>query len=514
MIRILLASFLTSFTVLASAQEAVPATGFAGLQRGPLAVGWKLVQQYDYARTYKGEADLVSGEPTRGERARPIQTQIWYPARAQGPAVTYADYVRTEASEDDFSRSPAELDAALAAARKDVAQRIGAAQAAQVLGQRMWARRDAAALAGKYPVVIYAPGVGGSGHDQADLGEYLASHGYVVIASRNLGTRTLMMDINLDGIDAQMRDIQFLIAYAQGLPYADVSRLAVAGWSWGGMANVFAAERDSRIRALVSFDGTREPEYTKRISPYRVTVPWLYIQRRPSIVSELARQGIDTSFSLLNVLKHADVYQMVMYPMQHVDFSAAALRIQRPGYFDEYSRAEVEQAYHWTVRYVLEFLNATVKQQASARAFLDRKPADNGVPRHMATIQRTAAQAGPLPTREGFAEALRLKGFDQAAGLYRELQARDSTFVLSEMDINTWGYALMERKGGLDDAIAMFQFGTGLYPDSFNLFDSLGEAFDNKHDTAAAIASYRRSLELNPKNANASARLAKLTAVP
>lgn len=51
-----------------------------------------------------------------------------------------------------------------------------------------------------------------------------------------------------------------------------------------------------------------------------------------------------------------------------------------------------------------------------------------------------------------------------------------------------------------------------LYPDIANLFDSLGEAQEKKGDTTAAIMSYRRSLELNPKNQNASAHLAVLRA--
>lgn len=73
-----------------------------------------------------------------------------------------------------------------------------------------------------------------------------------------------------------------------------MSSLALVGWSWGGMTNVFVAEQDSRVRALVSLDGTREPELTKRISPYRVTVPWLYIQRHPQTVAELTHEGIET----------------------------------------------------------------------------------------------------------------------------------------------------------------------------------------------------------------------------
>lgn len=107
-------------------------------------------------------------------------------------------------------------------------------------------------------------------------------------------------------------------------------------------------------------------------------------------------------------------------------------------------------------------------------------------------------------------EALRRQGCGKAADLYRQLHARDHAFVLSETG-SIRGYALMEKSGGPDDVIAIAKFGTSPYPDSFNLFDRLGEAQENKHDTAAAIACYRRSLGLNPKNTNATAHLAVLT---
>lgn len=499
--------FLTLF-VTSVAARAEP--GFAGLQPGPLAVGWKTVQQYDTSRVYRGTVDAVTGQPVQGERARPIQTQVWYPARKGGTPVVYGDYLRTEATDEAFDRTPAQLDAFLAVTRRQAESRIGAGPAAAMFAQRMWAVRDAVPAAGKYPVVIYAPGVGGPGHEPADVGEYLASHGYIVIASRNLGARTRMLVPDTEGVETQMRDIQYLIGYANSLPQADMAHVAVAGWSWGGMTNVFAAERDQRIRALISLDGTRAPEQTRRIDRYRITVPWLYIQRHPETVAELSKKSVETSFSLLNEVAYADVYQVVMQPMQHADFSSAALREAGPGYFTEYSRAEVEQAYHWTARYMLEFLNATLKDDAAGKAFLGKAPAANGVPRHLALLQHTPARPGPVPNREGFAAALAQRGFDHAAEVYRDLHARNPAFVLTDYEINSWGYALLRQAGKPRDAVAMFRFGTTLYPDNANLFDSLGEAQEHDGDKAAAVASYRRSLELDPGNANAAARLAVL----
>ena len=61
--------------------------------------------------------------------------------------------------------------------------------------------------------------------------EYLASHGYVVIASRSLGARSVVMTDDVEGVEAQAADIAFLANYAQTLPQADISKVAAAGFS-------------------------------------------------------------------------------------------------------------------------------------------------------------------------------------------------------------------------------------------------------------------------------------------
>jgi len=247
--------------------------GFANLQAGPQAVGLRVVQEYDYTRTWRSRVDIITGQPAEGEFARPIQMLVWYPARKGGTNLAYADYVRTQASDEDFSVNTNSVGNFLSAQRKKQASRIGAAATDEAFARGMWAVRDAVPLPGKYPVVIYAPGVGGVAHEVADIAELLASHGYIVISSRSLGTRTSLMNADLEGIESQVSDIQFLLAYAHRLPQADTAHVAAMGWSWGGMANVFAAARDHRIRALVSLDGTREPEFTKQIAPERIPVP-------------------------------------------------------------------------------------------------------------------------------------------------------------------------------------------------------------------------------------------------
>jgi Tfp pilus assembly protein PilF len=49
-----------------------------------------------------------------------------------------------------------------------------------------------------------------------------------------------------------------------------------------------------------------------------------------------------------------------------------------------------------------------------------------------------------------------------------------------------------------------------LYPESWNVYDSLGEAQAKAGDTALAIQNYEKSLQLNPQNEPGKAALAKL----
>jgi tetratricopeptide (TPR) repeat protein len=54
-------------------------------------------------------------------------------------------------------------------------------------------------------------------------------------------------------------------------------------------------------------------------------------------------------------------------------------------------------------------------------------------------------------------------------------------------------------------------FNVEAFPESFNVYDSLGEAYMNSGDTEKAIINYQKSLELNLENNNAKEMLKKLT---
>ena len=82
----------------------------------------------------------------------------------------------------------------------------------------------------------------------------------------------------------------------------------------------------------------------------------------------------------------------------------------------------------------------------------------------------------------------------------------------SQNDLDSWGYRLLAKQQ-TKSAIVVLDFAARLYPDNANAHDSLAEAYAANKETEPAIRHYRRSLELNPRNRNATDRLEDLGAI-
>jgi len=65
--------------------------------------------------------------------------------------------------------------------------------------------------------------------------------------------------------------------------------------------------------------------------------------------------------------------------------------------------------------------------------------------------------------------------------------------IATEAEINTFGYQLINA-GKIDEAIEVFKKNTELFPDSWNVWDSLAEGYMNKGDKQLAIQYYTKHL--------------------
>jgi len=82
------------------------------------------------------------------------------------------------------------------------------------------------------------------------------------------------------------------------------------------------------------------------------------------------------------------------------------------------------------------------------------------------------------------------------------LEEYPATEIIPEYPMNEIGYAFM-RKKQFQSAIWIFKLNVKVYPDSWNVYDSLGEAYMESGDQNLAVKNYKKSLNLNPRNENA-----------
>ena len=83
---------------------------------------------------------------------------------------------------------------------------------------------------------------------------------------------------------------------------------------------------------------------------------------------------------------------------------------------------------------------------------------------------------------------------------------------IDEREFNALGYRLLNA-GSIEAALAVFTINTEEFPDSWNTWDSLGEAYTNAGDKDKAIAYYQKSLELNPQNRNATSQIQRIDGI-
>jgi len=104
----------------------------------------------------------------------------------------------------------------------------------------------------------------------------------------------------------------------------------------------------------------------------------------------------------------------------------------------------------------------------------------------------------------------KLKGATAALQRYDEIkQASSPAEKLDEGLLNGLGYQLL-YSGQEQDAILVFRRNVEVYPQSSNVYDSLGEAYVKIGQKDLAIQNYEKSLQLDPKNQNAVEELKKL----
>ena len=310
---------------------------------GSYAVGFQSRWVLDAARDY--DTQLPDGAQYVGDQLRaprPILVNLWYPSEAEADAtrMPHGGYFVIDDVEGSLvERSPRLPDFAKAlsvyardvfvqqlfGAAEDTLETDDAARLADVLGTPTPCVRDALPAPGRFAVVLYHAGYGSSFEDNARLCELLASHGYVVLGSAF--PRADGSSLNIDGSEDSQADLDVLVRHAATLPFADVTRLAMAGHSGGAHVTLERAARPhTALDACVVLDTTQDgnsvldPRWESMVDACLAHVDEvdepLLVATRPF--------GI---FELLDQMVHAERDYLSFRDLDHDDFISQGVQI-------------------------------------------------------------------------------------------------------------------------------------------------------------------------------------------
>ncbi|MGB5402592.1 MAG: tetratricopeptide repeat protein [Robiginitalea sp.] len=481
-----------------------------GLEYGPYPVGFRHSVISDSSRTYHKTYDFSTESI-----ARPIPVSVWFPARTlTTPAepLKVLDYFRILKQEEEWEHLPDDQLLNWFYYQNTPANQAHLLEKTQAFSGREMAK-------GSFPIIVYAPSYQASSIENFALCEYLASHGYLVIASPSRGTQTRWFSPKSEmEMETQARDLEFLIGQALKYPGADDTKIAAMGFSFGGLSGVLAQMRNDRIKAIVSLDGTeRYQESVLKKSPFfdygKLDVPYIHMAQKeiPEEVlqSDNINPELNTKFIVYDSLSKSEAYKLKFHHLTHSYFSTLGVLFEKRDPRQDKSDPQIMESYRWVSLYSRMFLDAYLKKDAAAKDFIQNTPHENGIAAGLISHTFKLPAAEPM-SFEAFNELASRRDYENLDEIYQTALEKYPGLVIPENALNTLGLQLVFDPEKSEQGIKVLEFATERYPESANLFDSLAEAYLYMGDPAKALESFKKSLELNPKNTNAIHRIEEL----
>lgn len=486
-------------------------TSYSKLQPelGQYKIGFTHYTTVDSTRTYSRWKDY-----SNAIHHRPIPVSIWYPAQDsdQKHQLNIEDYLNILAEEEEWEGLPNYF-------LLDWFQYLPRTpENEQHLKTNTNAFKDAKAIKERFPVLIYAPSYHASSIENFAMCEFLASQGYVVISSPSRGTETrTFQGATAKDIETQARDIAFLIQEAYRMKNTNTDIIATMGFSFGGLSNVLAQMQNEYIDATICLDGSIKYQYdTIKQSPYfdlnKVDVPFMHMAQK-TIPQEILKTDkinpkLDTDFFFYDEITRSDAYKMQFNDLTHSNFSTLGILFENRDPRQDLSDVKIMTSYRWVSTYVLHFLNGHLRDDTQALAFLKNTPETNGATNGLISVTRKTAVPKTFTFNDFHDQAID-QNYKELMALYKKVLATQPTLEIPQGKLNYIGLQLSYHKD-IEAAIRMFQFAITIYPNSGNLYDSLGETYMLKNDTQNAILSFKKSLQFDANNENAKMRLKQL----
>src|SRR5207248_3458208 len=344
-------------------------------------VGTMLVSGCSISMTARGSGchSTIHSKRATNDKGRPIRLSVWYPAMpTEGvEALRYGDYFHYQGEIDfrDLNDELEKIDRESWLADLNEISSNGSDIFAKLCSTPVAAIRNATPASGRFPVVLYAGGLGARADANVELGEYLASHGYIMATVPQLGpsAEEFTLETTAGEAGVHVGDLEFALKVLRDLPDVDVQHLAIAGHSAGGVAAIRFAIRNAKVRVVVGLDGSygvapephRRQEVMKalnKLHPGHVKAFLLDMRRANGV------QGAELDHTVRHRMTRSDRYLVTFTKMFHGDFMefgtiGLKLSVPLPPNNDGRTRETGFVGNQHAYRAALDFLDAKLKSE-------------------------------------------------------------------------------------------------------------------------------------------------------
>lgn len=469
-------------------------------------VGFKIITLTDYGRSY----DQSHG--------RNIPIGIWYPAvnKLGDSFMKFGEYIYAHAFEENQDEPESVNREAIlnwykqySGHRNTTTEFIN-----DIAAQRTNAIENAKASNDRFPLVVYSCGYDRGFHENTVLCEFLASHGFVVAMTSAQGMFAKEDDNWLLNVQGQAADVSYIINELNGLSNVDIDRVGLIGYDEGGLVSIISSLKNNDVDLVITYDGKQEYEFDQICErlPYfdgiKMNAAFVQMSAGRDVKS---RKPKTHDFRFYKQTKFVDSYSIIFNELINYEFPSDHLFNYVNTGLDSLvtDLAGVNDSYRIICEMSLKFLNTYLKQNLARNKFeelsgsLKKYSSDK-----LVAINSRAAVEKSLNLRELF-QLIENNGIDEALIVYATRLVNDPKGILSESELNGLGYHLL-RSDMLDAAVKIFELNVDQNPESWNVYDSLGEAYMYVENIEKAVTSYRKSLELNPQNKNAETQIKKM----
>jgi hypothetical protein len=420
-------------TILASVLNAADQKGIWGWESGPYTAGFRLMEKLDYSRYYPDDL----GE---GENARLIRAFIWYPAKKTIlPPMRIKNYVQTD-------HLPVQLSKGLPSEELN-----------ELLERPTKAVKEADFAEGTFPLLILGQGLYyESPFSHVALCEFLASHGYIVATCPLLGTQYRLVNLNVQDLETEVRDLEFIVGIVRNLFQDRMGELGVIGYDLGGMAGLILSMRNPGVKAFLSLDagilfghGSGLPNSHPDYHEGRFTIPWMHMTQARFIKTFRDDQGIST---LIDRKSFSDSYLVHVPTDNHGEFSSYAtfgIKNALLGYWGSWA-PEAQKRYRMICLNALAFFNAYLKQDFKA---LEEMKTHQMQEASVLKMEFKRGQQAP-PSESELVHSIIQQGIKKARSVIEDVRnAHPDFIIISEIVLNWLGYHFLYWWGREDEAL-------------------------------------------------------------